>query len=118
MAAASVTTSFKPGEQLIRQGSEPDGAWVITEGEVELLRNSKPVAQYGPGKLVGDLSLLSGKPHSVDAIATTAGSRVLIGPGEFRAAIRHRPEVADEFIKVLVQRIYEIQALLDTASER
>jgi CRP-like cAMP-binding protein len=115
LSAASVTADFLPGEQLIRQGSDPDGAWIITDGEVELRRNAKPVALYGPGELVGDLSLLSGNPHSVEAIAKTTGSRVLIGSGEFKAAVRHHPEVADQIIKVLVQRIYEVQALLDGA---
>lgn len=116
LAAASVYATFDPGEQLTEQGAEADGAWVIVEGEVELVRNSVPVARLGPGDIGGDLSLLSGQPHAVDAIAKTSGGRVTIGVGEFKAAVRHRPEVAFEFIRVLVNRIYHMQETADLQS--
>jgi len=114
VAASSVVENFEAGEQLVRQGAEADGAWVILDGEVRLLRNSQVVAEYGPGKMVGDLSLLSGAPHSVDAIAKTKGSRVILGVGEFRAAVRRHPDVAFELIRVLVDRIYHMQEAADT----
>lgn len=113
VAASSVVKSFEVGEQLVRQGADADGAWVILEGDVTLLRNSEAVAEYGPGKMVGDLSLLSGAPHSVDAIANTSGSRVILGAGPFRAAVRHHPDVAFELIRVLVERIYHMQEAAD-----
>ena len=113
VAASSVVENFEAGELLVRQGAEADGAWVILEGEVRLLRNSEIVAEYGPGKMVGDLSLLSGAPHSVDAIAKTSGSRVILGVGQFRAAVRHHPDVAFELIRVLVDRIYQMQGAAD-----
>ena len=53
------------------------------------------------------MSLLSGEPHAVDYLAKTSGSRVVLGVGEFRAAVRHHPDVAFEMIKVLMGRIYE-----------
>jgi CRP-like cAMP-binding protein len=113
VAASSMVENFEAGEQLVRQGADADGAWVILEGEVRLLRNSEIVAEYGPGKMVGDLSLLSGVPHSVDAIAKTDGSRVILGVGQFRAAVRHHPDVAFELIRVLVDRIYHMQEEAD-----
>jgi NTE family protein len=116
LAASSQYAEFEEGDQLTRQGSEADGAWIIVEGEVELVRNSVPVAKLGPGDIGGDLSLLSGQPHAVDANAITQGGRVIIGVGEFRAAIRHRPEVAFEFIRVLVNRIYHMQETSDLQS--
>ena len=50
VADSSLVETFEAGEQLVRQGAEADGAWVILEGEVRLLRNSEVVAEYGPGK--------------------------------------------------------------------
>lgn len=113
VANASVVEDFDSGEQLIRQGADADSAWVILEGEVTLLRNSTVVAEYGPGMMVGDLSLLSGAPHSVDAVAKIGGRRVVLGSAQFRAAVRHHPDVAFELIKVLVERIYHMQEAAD-----
>ena len=117
LVGSSSTASFETGDQLIRQGTEADGVWVITEGEVEVRRNSISV-NYGPGLVVGDLSLLSGKPHSVDAFAKSAGSRVFIGAGEFKAVVRHHPESANAFIKVLIDRIYYLQGLMDQVTNQ
>jgi CRP-like cAMP-binding protein len=97
-------------------GGAADGAWIILDGEVELRRNGEAVATYGPGKMVGDLSLLSGTPHSVDAVASTDGVRLMLGLGEFRAAVRNHPEVAFELIKVLVERIDHMQDAADRRS--
>lgn len=105
-AAASDVVSFGAGERLVSQGDPASRVVVIVEGEVEARRDSKPVAIFGPGDVGGDLSLLSGEPHSVDAMAKTAGRAIRLGTNEFRAAIRHHPEVAWEFIRVLVSRIY------------
>lgn len=113
VAASSAVEDFQAGDQLVRQGAEPDGAWIILDGEVKLLRNSEVVAEYGPGRMVGDLSLLSGAPHSVDAVAMTNGARVVLGVGPFRAAVRHHPDVAFELIRVLVDRIYHMQDAAD-----
>ncbi|MDX1745649.1 MAG: Crp/Fnr family transcriptional regulator, partial [Halobacteriales archaeon] len=115
---ASEYRTFERGDQLTVQGAEADGAWVIVEGEVELVRNSIPVARLGPGDIGGDLSLLSGQPHAVDANALAPGGRITIGVGEFKAAVRHRPEVAFEFIRVLVNRIYHMQETADFQSGR
>ena len=113
VAAASHVERFTFGQRLVAQGAAADGAWIVLEGEVELRRNGDAVASYGPGKMVGDLSLLSGTPHSVDAVALTDGARLVLGIGEFRAAVRNHPEVAFELIKVLVERIYHMQAAAD-----
>lgn len=113
VADASHVEAFTSGQRLITQGAAADGAWIILEGEVELLRNGEAVASYGPGRMVGDLSLLSGTPHSVDAVASRDGVRLVLGIGEFRAAVRNHPDVAFELIKVLVERIYHMQAAAD-----
>ncbi|MGB7859695.1 MAG: cyclic nucleotide-binding domain-containing protein [Acidimicrobiia bacterium] len=114
VADSSTVSHFEAGQELISQGAPADGAWIILEGEVKLLRNSEVVAEYGPGKMVGDLSLLSGSPHSVDAVAITNGKRLNLGIGEFRAAVRNHPDVAFALIEVLVERIYHMQSAADS----
>lgn len=105
-AAASNVVGFEAGERLVSQGDPASRVVVIVEGEVEIRRASRPVAIFGPGDVGGDLSLLSGEPHSMNAVAKTSGRAVALGADEFRAAIRHHPEVAWAFIRVLISRIY------------
>ncbi len=115
LAQASVVATFEVGDRLIAQGSDPDCMWVILEGEVDLLRNSENMTTFGPGQTLGDVSLLSGLPHTVDVVAKTSGSRVILGMAEFRSAVRFHPDVAFEVIKVLASRIHAILERFDSS---
>ncbi len=114
-AEASTVIEFDAGDRLVGQGDPAGAVWVIVEGELEARRNSKPVAIFGPGDVGGDLSLLSGQPHSVDGIFKSAGRVVRLGADEFKAAVRHHPEVAWEIIRVLVGRIYGLLEAVEQA---
>jgi CRP-like cAMP-binding protein len=113
LAKTAVVSEFEVGDQLVRQGTQADGMWVIIDGEVELQRDSKRMTTFGPGEIGGDVSLLSGQPHSVDVIAKTSGSRLILGMAEFRSAVRFHPDVAFEVIKVLASRFHELLEVYD-----
>lgn len=117
VAETSVVDTFEAGDRLVRQGTQADGMWVILDGEVELQRDSKVVATVGPGTMCGDLSLLSGEPHTVDVVAKTDGSRVIVGMAEFRSTVRFHPDVAFEVIKVLASRIHAILEMYDRSEQ-
>jgi CRP-like cAMP-binding protein len=116
LADTAEVSEFGDGDVLVRQGTKADGMWVILEGEVELRRDGALMATVGAGTMCGDLSLLSDEPHSVDVIARTSGSRVILGLAEFRSVVRFHPEVAFEVIKVLAYRIHRILELYDQAA--
>ncbi len=113
LAGTALVERFEGGDVLARQGSEADGMWVILDGDVELRRGAVLMTVVGPGTMCGDLSSLSGEPHSVDVIAKTSGTRVILGLAEFRSAVRLHPDVAFEVIKVLAQRIHHILGIYD-----
>lgn len=113
IAKSAVVDRFEAGDRLVRQGAPADGMWLILDGKVELQRDSRAVATIGPGEICGDVSLLSGLPHTVDAIAQTSGSRVILGMAELRSAVRFHPEVAFEVIKVMASRIHAILEMYD-----
>lgn len=114
-AEASRLGTFEAGDMLVRQGDPAGAVWVLVEGEIEGRRDSRPVGIWGPGDVAGDLSLLSGQPHSLDGVAKTAGKAIRRGADEFRAAVRHHPEVAWEIIRVLVGRIYGLMDAVQRA---
>lgn len=115
VAVSSRLEPFDVGDRLVAQGAAADGVWVVVEGTLEGLRHGERKVSLGPGALVGDLSTLSGEPHALEIIATSRGERLVLGIDEFRASVRHRPEVAWEMIRVLIDRIYHMQAAADRA---
>jgi CRP-like cAMP-binding protein len=117
LAESAVVSKFDVGDQLVRQGTQADGMWVILDGKVELRRDDKQMATFGPGDIGGDVSLLSGKPHTVDVVAMTPGNRMILGMAEFRSAVRFHPDVAFEVIKVLASRFHALLELYDRSEK-
>lgn len=93
------------GEVLYRQGDASDCAWLVEAGAIELVsmqgRRTIQHGVFGPGELIGELSLLDGAPRS--ATATARGDTVLL-------AVEHdqfleRLDSGDPIVRVLVDNL-------------
>src|ERR1700749_3695110 len=65
------------GERLYRQGDSPYDFFVVLEGLVSAPADSEgaepAVAVHGPGRFLGELSLLTGQPAFYTAVGREAG---------------------------------------------
>ena len=65
--------SLAPGQTLFEEGDEADVAYVITSGELEILKESGGrrvrIAVSGPGNVVGEMALLTAEPRNATAKA-------------------------------------------------
>lgn len=70
-----VDLSMQKGDTLFDEGDEADKAYVIAEGELEILKESAGrnvrIAVSGPGDVVGEMALLTGEPRNAGAQALT-----------------------------------------------
>lgn len=67
------------GERLFTQGDIADALWVILTGDVEIARDSKLLAEVGPGSALGELSLLRDQARrsaTVSAICPVTAVRI------------------------------------------
>lgn len=73
LARMSVPTELAAGEWLIRRGdTEADAAWVVANGEVDVIIDGRPVARLGRPELVGEIALIHQQPRTADVVAVTA----------------------------------------------
>ena len=78
LAFTSRAVRFAPGEILMRVGEAADSAYVIIEGEVEVLGATDAgeyvIAVVGRNALIGEMAVITGAPRvaSVRAKAATA----------------------------------------------
>lgn len=103
------TLSFRAGERLFEQGDEGDAAYVILEGEVEVLLtvdgHEVSVATLGAKQIFGEMAVLCDQPRST-AIAAKTELRVLrIDRKSLHDMMREFPDISFEFIKVLAGRL-------------
>jgi signal transduction histidine kinase len=70
------------GDTLFRERDEPESAYIVAEGEIEILKESAGrsvrIAVSGPGDVVGEMGLVSGEPRNATVKALTDGRLVEI----------------------------------------
>jgi thioredoxin reductase (NADPH) len=66
IAAHGHVRQIRPGEVLVQPGDQIVPFFVVTAGQVEIVRpssaNETLVAVYGPGQFTGEVNMLSGRP--------------------------------------------------------
>ena len=114
---------FRSGQTLMRAG-EPGGAFqIIQQGEVELWltdSDDKKVVLdvLGPGKFLGELSMLSEETRSASAISEEEVVTLELSRHDFLDFLRRRPDAAVDVLTELGDRLKHTDALLRTRVSR
>ncbi|HZP28975.1 MAG TPA: FAD-dependent oxidoreductase [Acidimicrobiia bacterium] len=102
------------GEVLYQAGDASYDFFAVLEGEVAIVRALEDgdvvVATHGPGRFLGELSLLTGQRPYLSARVTRPGRVVQIDQPEFRRLMSRRPDLADLIFRALVARRERLRA--------
>jgi CRP-like cAMP-binding protein len=109
---------FAFGHALYKKGQTGNSFHILAQGEVEVFRDGRKVAQLGRGASVGEMAYLAPsedlRTHRADVIVASAATAVSFTPetlGQLSPGTRHRFD--DAFIKVLVRRLHAAHETLD-----
>jgi len=98
----------RSGEEIIREGAEGPGLYLIVSGRVQVTREEggEPVllAHLGPGDLFGEISLLMRKPSTATVTAVDNTALLRLAREEFRAATKDFPELLKGAYDIAVER--------------
>jgi hypothetical protein len=101
--------SFQPGHIFFRTGDAGDLAYIVQQGEVELLSgpqdNLRPISRFGPNDVFGDMSLIEERPRHLTARAKTAGSARSMSRAEFERLLTEDPAKCVQYLKSLFERL-------------
>jgi len=104
------------GVALFEEGDPGDTAYVVTRGELEILKasgdQSVRIAISGPGVVVGEMSLLTGEPRSASARALVDVELVSIPKVTLDALLESDVQVAHALFDVFIARWREQQSRL------
>ena len=95
LAGVCGTASFEPGKTIFREGETDYRMHVVLQGEVEIAvaRSSTPVGVVRDGECLGEISLLTGAPHSATATARTYVETAVLEHADLAELIRLRPDI-------------------------
>jgi hypothetical protein len=65
-------SKLKAGDELARQGAPGTDAYLVLDGVIRIDRNGEPLAEYGPGAMLGERAHLEGGLRTASMIAVTA----------------------------------------------
>jgi CRP-like cAMP-binding protein len=124
LANLAIEHRFQAGESIFWEGDTPELFYVITEGNVKVVKHSSQgkefiIAFFGPGEMFGEVAVFENKPYPASTQAVTGTEVLGIKRADFSAFLASRPQVALRIINVLGERLRDAQSRLsDLAGER
>ncbi len=109
LAFTSERVIFKRGDVLFRQGDMGDAAYILIEGDAEVLVNSSRgeirVARLGANDIVGEIAILVDIPRTATVRAETDLVTLRISKELFFRLITEFPQIAVEIMRELAHRL-------------
>ena len=99
-----------PGECLIQQGDQAEFLLLILSGHAcASVRDSPgdrpPVGEFGPGDIVGEMSLLTNEPRTADVVAQTAMRFLKLSAADFHLLAGRHPDLPLVLTEVVTERL-------------
>jgi CRP-like cAMP-binding protein len=98
------------GKVLMRQGEPGWECFVIAAGQGKATVPGSGSASLGPGDVVGEMSLLDGRPRSATVTARSDMHLLVLTSRNFSALIDEVPLVARRIMAALAERVREVEA--------
>jgi type IV pilus assembly protein PilB len=107
---------FPPNQIIVREGAGGNSMFFITAGVVEVRKKDPAtgidflLAEMGPGKNFGEMSLLSGKPRTATVMSVQATTCAVLEQTDFHELLIHYPKIGLALTTILAERVAEANA--------
>ena len=95
---------FAAGETIIREGEPGEEFFLVSDGEVEVIRADREVARMGPGDFFGEVALISGEPRNATIVAEGEVDTYVLGKTDFQTALATSQSFRDQLYRVYFMR--------------
>ena len=109
LAALTTPIEVAEGEVIVKEGQPGNELFVIQSGTATVTLEGRELATLYPGDEFGEMSLLDHEPRSATVTASTPMQLFVLGPQEFAAAIEDIPAIGRKILKILGQRLREVE---------
>ena len=109
LAFMSERVGYDPGKPLMRQGDPADAAYLIIEGEADIILEGPAgpitVATLGSNDIVGEMGILGDVPRNATVQAKDRLVVLRIGKDQFMRMVREFPNMAVSIMRELAHRL-------------
>ncbi len=111
LAFTSERVSYDPGKDLFKQGDPGDAAYIILDGEADIIVDTPGgelvVASMKKNDFVGDIAILCDVPRTATVRATKPLSTLVITKDLFFQLVTEFPDMSVEIMRELAQRLHK-----------
>ncbi len=117
----AVAHNLRDGEALFRAGDIGDGCYRIQTGLVKIVVASQQgeeriISLLGPNAIVGELSMIDGRPRSASVVAIADCSLSFVSRAKFEKYTEAHPELTSYLVRTLARRLREADDALAAAT--
>lgn len=121
LVAAGTSVQLSRGARLFSTGDCGDASYLLLSGELEVGLSRADggdtwLASLTSGSVIGDMAVLDGGPRSADVTATRASVLLRLHRAAVLAVLTAEPEAALQLVKMLVDRLRSVNALVEAVS--
>src|SRR5918994_4226164 len=122
LAFTSERLEYMSGDELFRQGDYGDAAYIILEGEADVLvdtpQGAVKVATLGKNDIIGEIAVLCDVPRTATVVAHSELETLRVSMDGFFHLVTQFPQVAIEVMSELAARLDHTTQALTAAGAR
>src|SRR6478735_4173226 len=117
----AIAHNLRGGEALFRAGDVGDGCYRIQTGLVKIVVTSQQgeeriISLLGPDAIVGELSIIDGRPRSASVVAIADCSLSFVSRAKFQKHTEAHPELTSYLVRTLARRLRDSDDALAAAT--
>lgn len=106
------TTNLAPGDTLFQAGETGDAMFVLLEGAMDVVVGDQVVERSARGAILGEMALIDRSPRGATVIAREPCRLAKIDQRRFLHLVQLNPFFATHVMKVLADRLRQMNQLL------
>jgi len=122
LAFTSERLSFMSGDELCRQGDVGDAAYIILNGDADVMVNTPAgpvrVASVGRNDIIGEIAILCDVPRTATVVARANLETLRISKDHFFQMVKQFPQIGLEVMHELASRLHHTTQSLSAAKAR
>ena len=113
---SDATHAVAAGQFVFQTGEAGNCAYVLLEGDAEVLVNGAVVERATPGSLLGEMALIEHRGRSASARAATDCKLVAIDERRFLFLVQQHPFFALQVMQIMAERLRRMNQVLSEAA--
>jgi CRP/FNR family cyclic AMP-dependent transcriptional regulator len=109
---SSIATEVRlgAGEVLFHDGESGDSLYLVTSGQVRIMKSGAEIAVLSKGACFGEMAVLDQAPRSADAVVLDEAVLLRIESEEFYEVLAENPALSQGLIRLLTRRLRNANA--------